>query len=156
ITGTGTDRPLGNGLYADIVEFGYYLPWLVGTEPPAPDDPMTPRYADFSDSKVVGARVLFIGPIGARADFFDLASRAMKFKTDVRKPSDVTNGKPNIDSNDDGLPDYNYGIGHINLTGTNASSVLVIGGIEIDQPSAGVTNPFADLASRSSYDDFEM
>ncbi len=80
-------------------------------------------------SRGFGAEVVLSGPVGATATFSDLYGRDMV--------QTIAIGVPNgaqvtlIDPNDDGVPEFNDGIGAIHFTGTDSRTAFTIWGGKI-------------------------
>ncbi len=104
------------------------------------------RFGDFVSGHIVGATVVFIGPAGATARFLDLYGREMIATTNLGVP-DGADGNPDVDANGDGIPDFNDGIGRIEITGANANSAITIVGGDFQDPQFYPTGPEGFLDS---------
>ncbi|MBC7770849.1 MAG: hypothetical protein H7210_00005, partial [Pyrinomonadaceae bacterium] len=78
------------------------------------------RFGDFSGDRVRGVRVVIVGPLGATANFFDLYDRSIRQTLALGVPQNSQTAL--VDRNDDGVPDFNDGIGRIVLTGFGGAS----------------------------------
>jgi hypothetical protein len=86
-----------------------------------------PQFAPIVISRAQwGAEVVLSGPVGATATFTDLYGRDMRqtIAIGVRNGAEI----PEIDPNDDGVPDFNDGIGAIHFTGTDSRTALTMWG----------------------------
>jgi hypothetical protein len=84
------------------------------------------QFAAIVNSRIFGVEATISGPVGATATFRDLYGRDMVQTLRVGTPNggDLTY----IDPNDDGVPDFNDGIGSIRLTGTDSRTALTLWG----------------------------
>ena len=86
-------------------------------------------FADIVDARAFGAEISFTAPLGATVKMFDLYGRAMELTLGVGKPD----GDFNLslaDLDDNGVPEFNDGIGRIEITGTDVnSSFAIFGGL---------------------------
>ncbi len=74
-----------------------------------------------------GVMVSMTGPIGASAVVFDLYGRDMRQTIQLPPPPNVQ--QPLVDLNDDGIPDFNDGIGSIHFQNTDSRTAFtMIGG----------------------------
>lgn len=85
------------------------------------------RFGEFMEERsafAVGG--VFTGPVGASITFLDLNGNAIipTLATGISEGGDVAL----IDRNDDGVPDFNDGIGRIQITGTDLNSSLTLWG----------------------------
>ena len=83
------------------------------------------------DSRVFGVEATFTAPVGATVSFFDLYGRPMVNTIELGDPGTNLNVAFG-DFNDDGIPEYNDGIGRIVITGTDANSSFSLVGLQID------------------------
>ncbi len=75
-----------------------------------------------------GVMVSMTGPVGASADVFDLYGRSMR-ATIALPPLSGGSSLPLVDLNDDGIPDFNDGIGSIHFRNTDSRTAFtMIGG----------------------------
>ncbi|MEO0482578.1 MAG: hypothetical protein AAF138_03060 [Planctomycetota bacterium] len=84
-------------------------------------------FADNVESRVFGVEVQFTGPLGASVNFQDLYGREIIQTLGLGRPegSEVTL----VDPDDNGVPNFNDGIGRITITGANEfSSLRMFGG----------------------------
>jgi hypothetical protein len=85
------------------------------------------RFAEFTEGRIFAARLTFTGPAGSSVQVLDLYGREMQSRIDLGIPegSEI----PNVDRNDDGIPDFNDGIGRIIISGSDVrTSMTLIGG----------------------------
>lgn len=85
------------------------------------------NFADLIDSRIFGASVSFTGPAGASARFLDLYGRDIVQTIELGRPGTASNFVI-VDPGDDGVPDFNDGIGRIVLSGVNDRSALTMFG----------------------------
>jgi hypothetical protein len=78
-----------------------------------------------------GAEAIISGPVGARADFFDLYGRPMVQTIALGPLQNST--LLLVDLNDDGIPDFNDGIGSIRLSNTDTRTSFTLWGVNITQ-----------------------
>lgn len=127
-------------------------------------DVPNPRFAQELATRSFGVRVVLSGPVGAGATFADLYGRDMR--RTIQIITGGTLGLPPIDSDDNGVSDFNDGIGSIRLTGFDSRSSISMWGGTIDffqgqpPPDADfIEGTFAfTLAAENLtglYDDFE-
>lgn len=127
-----------NGTYQDI----FVLDDISATFPGG-------RFTDFTEERIFGAQVSFTGPVGASIQFLDLYGRDIQLRLDLGAPEGVE--VPNVDPNDDGVPDFNDGIGRIIINGSNAlTSFTMIGGTIDDMGVFAFPDEILGL-----YDEFE-
>lgn len=114
------------------------------------------RFGTFNEDRVFGAQVTLTGPVGASAQVLDLYGREMVQTIALGVP---TGGGGDsqvalVDLNDDGVPDFNDGIGRINLTGTDTRTMLTMYGAKI---MLNAMPPFQLVDTPIGFfDDFEM
>lgn len=120
-----------NNAYSDQ----FFLDDLVATFPGG-------TYAAFVESRIFGATVSLTGPAGATANFLDLygAPITRTLALGIPPGSQV----PIVDPNDDGIPDFNEGIGQILLSGTDQRSSLTILGGTVDALNGGFVFALSD------------
>ncbi len=94
------------------------------------------RFAQLIDSRVRETLVSFSGPVGASVQFLDLYGRDMQQRAGLRIPTGSMLSP--IDRNDDGVPDFNDGIGRVIINGTNAASQLTLVGANFDTTNGNV------------------
>ncbi len=83
------------------------------------------------DERAYGVEATFTAPVGATVSFFDLYGRPLRNTFELGDPgtgSNVAFG----DFDDNGIPEYNDGIGSIVITGTDANSNFSMVGLELD------------------------
>ena len=100
------------------------------------------RFGSFNEERVFGVRVVLTGPIGASAEFLDLYGRQMRATIALGIPQNSEVAL--VDRNDDGIPDFNDGIGRINLTGVNSNTMLTMLGGTISQQEGGFVFELVD------------
>ncbi len=84
------------------------------------------NFASIIESRVFTAQITLTGPVGASVQVLDLYGRDM-----VATLAGVTPGNSNvpaIDRNDDGVPDYNDGIGRIIISGGDENTTITLTG----------------------------
>ncbi len=98
---------------------------------------------ELAETRAVGVEAIFTAPVGATISFFDLYGRPMieTFRLGEGGSLNVAEG----DFDDDGIPDFNDGIGRIVITGTDADSSLSLIGLDIEEFGTG--NPPADFVA---------
>lgn len=107
------------------------------------------NFAQLIDQRVFGAIITLAGPVGASVQVLDLYGRDMRRTTALKTPPNLT--VPRVDPNDDGVPDFNDGIGQIILRGTDSrTSVTLFGGTIDDMDVFEVVDNFVGL-----FEDFE-
>jgi hypothetical protein len=158
---TAYDAPSGLGRID--VDFGVVNPYLQFIQ--APDPTNTPVYAQAISSRITLVHISFTGPIGATLDIRDLYGRAMRQTIALGIPPSADPQVTLVDANDDGVPDFNDGIGSITIRNANAkSSLLVIGGTlaasTTPPADADVTDPAGFYGKwqqtvHGNFDDFE-
>ncbi len=132
--------------------FGYAIPYFDTSRDPQQEPPI---YVDIVSSRLFGAVVRLTGPIGATAEFFDLYNRPMVRTTILGvipglDPPQVTE----IDPDDDGIPNFNDGIGRIVFTGVDARSAFLIWGTTIEiVEQLPADYDFYELVPRPGMDD---
>jgi hypothetical protein len=96
------------------------------------------NFAELIESRIFGGVVSLSGTAGTTVEFFDLYGRPMQATIDLGVPEEGT--LPIVDSNDDGIPDFNDGIGRIVFTNADqATTITIFGGtIEQGDPTPGV------------------
>ncbi len=145
VTITPGDVNPATGLGTIVTDFAYVVPFL---NKELPED----GFAEFNDERVFGARVVFTGPVGATYTITDLYGRDMQERLDLLTPEGEE--VSNVDLNDDGVPDFNDGIGKITITGTNsASSFSMLGGTVEDDGTGNIM--FMPPDSVGLFHDFE-
>lgn len=93
--------------------------------------PPSEQFADIVDSRKAGAYVRITGQIGATVQLLDLYGREIRETVQVGRPGTNVNYVFG-DFNGDGIPEYNDGIGQINLSGFGddpAASLYLTGGV---------------------------
>lgn len=110
------------------------------------------NFAPIVSSLIFGARVALSGPVGATLQVTDLYGRDMRqtLSLGIREGAQVTL----VDSDDDGIPNFNDGIGAITLSNTDANtSVQMVGG-RIENDGANFTFTQVDTV-QGIFSDFE-
>lgn len=89
-------------------------------------------YADIVEERIFGAEITFTGPIGATVEILDLYGRSMQRTLALGKPDGIE--LTLVDLDDDGIPNFNDGIGQIRFSGVDARATFSIfgGTIEFD------------------------
>ena len=110
------------------------------------------RFADFVETRIFGARVTFSGPAGSSVQFLDLYGRDMQARLDLGIPegADV----PIVDRNDNGVPEFNDGIGRIIINGSTVDTSLTLIGGKVDFVDGAFTYILPEMVI-GLYDDFE-
>ncbi|MEX2219546.1 MAG: hypothetical protein WD749_12405 [Phycisphaerales bacterium] len=106
------------------------------------------------EPRIFGAFVVFSGPIGAAAQFLDLYGREIIQTVHLGRYDQQSNAL-RVDLNNDGVPDYNDGIGRINITGSNNLTSITMWGTTVE---GTVTEGFATALPDDIlgfFDDFE-
>lgn len=86
------------------------------------------NFADFVDAGVRGAEIVISGRVGASVQVLDLAGRDMLNSLALGIP--LGGNLPLIDLDDNGIANYNDGIGKIIISGSDAAtSVTIFGGL---------------------------
>src|SRR5690606_33513145 len=85
----------------------------------------------FIDNRIFGARLTIAGPVGASVEVLDLYGRDMRATIMLGIPpgSEVTI----VDTDGNGVPNYNDGIGSFILSGFDETSTMTIIGGPIEQ-----------------------
>jgi len=88
------------------------------------------NFAALVESRIFAAQITLTGPIGASVSVTDLYGRDMRatLRSVIANNSNV----PVIDANDDGIPDYNDGIGRITISGGDGNTSISMTGGTID------------------------
>ncbi|MBM4108377.1 MAG: hypothetical protein FJ255_06120 [Phycisphaerae bacterium] len=108
--------------------FGYTIPYL-DTSVQEGEDPV---FADIIRSRIFGAVVRLSGPVGAQAEFFDLYGNAMRQTIVLGVLPGADPAVTEVDPDDDGIPNFNDGIGRIVFSGVDARSAFMIWGTTLD------------------------
>lgn len=113
---------------------------------------------------IVGVMAEISGPVGARADFFDLYGRPMVASIALGVPSGGT--LLNVDIDDNGIPSSNDGIGSIRMSNTDSRTSFTMWGTDITAVTQRpIDSDFFDPAGFSarlktslngSFDEFEQ
>ncbi len=109
------------------------------------------RFTDFTGTRIFGAQAVLTGPVGASARFLDLYGREILETIFLDAPEGVS--VPDVDRNDDGVPDFNDGLGSVVLTGVNQQSVLSMWGGTI---MSTAMPPFVLAGVTGLFDNFEQ
>jgi hypothetical protein len=88
-------------------------------------------FADIVTSRIYGAELVFSGPIGSTIRILDLYGRDMVQTIALGAPDGLT--VPLVDLDDNGIPNFNDGIGRIEITGGDTRTALTMIGFEIQQ-----------------------
>lgn len=110
-------------------------------------------FADIVEPRIFGAEITFSAPVGATVNILDLYGREMVQTLALGKPDQIE--LTLVDPDDDGVPNFNDGIGRISFSGVDSrASFSMFGGtIEFDNDNGFVftrNESFTGL-----YDDFE-
>lgn len=97
-------------------------------------------FAPVVQSRVFGAEITITGPIGASVQVFDAYGRSMVPTLALGTPEDAGQFVL-VDLNDDGIPDFNDGIGRIVLRNVDAQTTLTIAGGTVE---TGADDAFPD------------
>jgi hypothetical protein len=94
------------------------------------------RFAPLIEGRIFGAEAVISGPVGATATFTDLYGRDLQNTIALGTPS----GSPVtfVDPDDNGVPNFNDGIGAIHFTGTDSRTAFTLWGGTIQ---ASTTQP---------------
>ena len=84
------------------------------------------NFAELVNSRLFGAQITLTGPIGATVTVTDLYGRDMVATLRVGSPDGIE--VPLIDLNDDGVPDFNDGIGLISVSGGDSNTTVTMTG----------------------------
>lgn len=93
------------------------------------------------EDRIFGAYLTLAGTAGTTVELFDLYGRSLLATIAVGTPEEGT--LTIIDSNDDGVPDFNDGIGRIVFTNADEATSLTMFGAQIEQ---GEPDPDADFS----------
>lgn len=110
------------------------------------------NFAQIVEPRIFGVRAVLTGPIGTSVQFLDLYGRDMvrTLELGIRQGSQVTI----VDVDDDGVPNFNDGLGRIILRGTDASSTLtMIGGRVVAEGASFAFEQVENLTGL--YEEFE-
>ncbi|MEO1535444.1 MAG: hypothetical protein AAFS11_07775, partial [Planctomycetota bacterium] len=88
-------------------------------------------FASVLDSRRFAAEAILTAPVGATVSFFDLYGRPMINTLQVGTPPGSSNFTAG-DADDNGIPEFNDGIGRIEITGTDANSSFTLSGLQIE------------------------
>lgn len=100
---------------------GFRIDNVSGTQP-------TGVYADLIEGRIFGVMATLTGPAGASARFLDLYDREMVETIALGRPQQSNLAL--VDLNDNGVPDFNDGIGQIRFSGTDSRTAFTMfGGI---------------------------
>ncbi|MFN0133516.1 MAG: beta strand repeat-containing protein [Phycisphaerales bacterium] len=129
------------------------------------------QFGQYTDSRVRGVSVVFSAPSGTQIEFLDLYGRQMIETIALGIPQNATYPVAIVDPEDDGVPNYNDGIGRINIRGVDdatalelmkSASLTIFGGdVESGQPtpeaefSEGGFNFLLGGSVLGSFDEFE-
>lgn len=101
------------------------------------------NFAEIVNARIFGAEVTFRGPVGASVQLLDVYGRDLVNTIRLGIPDGLENVVL-VDQNDDGIPDFNDGIGQIIFSGVDSRSSFTMWGGVIepgDDPTAS-TNVF--------------
>ncbi|MEO1584582.1 MAG: hypothetical protein AAFR96_08420, partial [Planctomycetota bacterium] len=83
------------------------------------------------ESRDYGVAMTFVAPVGATVSFFDLYDRPLLNTIELGEPGTQQNIAFG-DFNDDGIPEYNDGLGRIEITGVDQNSRISFTGLQIE------------------------
>jgi len=86
------------------------------------------RFASLVETRLAWATVVLSGPVGASVTFLDLYGRDMVRTLAIGTPPNSDGDTLLIDLNDDGIPDFNDGIGSVRMINTDSRTALTIWG----------------------------
>ncbi len=86
-------------------------------------------FADIIEERIFGAEITFTAPIGATVTILDLYGREMRQTLALGKPDQLEINL--VDANDDGVSDFNDGIGRISFSGVDSRATFTLFGGEI-------------------------
>lgn len=89
------------------------------------------RFADIVSSRIFGAELVFSGPIGSTIRILDLYGRDMVQTIALDAPDGLS--VPLVDLDDNGIPNFNDGIGRIEITGGDTRTAVTMIGFRIQQ-----------------------
>jgi hypothetical protein len=121
------------------------------------------NFGDIIDDRRAAVGYRFVGPAGATAEFLDLYGRQIIETIALGSGEDDTNFSEG-DADSDGVPEFNDGIGRINLSGFNENSSFSLLGLTIETfqgmppaNSVATEDEYAAVlpSDVSSFDDFE-
>ncbi len=87
-------------------------------------------FSDIIEPRIFGAELTFTAPIGATVTVLDLYGREMRQTIALGKPDQIEINL--VDANDDGVPDFNDGIGQIIFSGVDSRASFTLFGGEIE------------------------
>ncbi len=90
--------------------------------------PFATRFASFTTSRVFGASLRVTAPIGAEIEALDLYGRQLQATLGLIPIGDVPISPVDIDDN--GVPDFNDGIGRISITGSDRNTQVTLIGYQ--------------------------
>ena len=102
------------------------------------------NFAELIESRIFGATVSLSGTAGTTVEFFDLYGRPIDLTFALGTPDNFD--LPIVDANDDGIPDFNDGIGRIVFTNADEATTMTMFGGTIE---AGDPMPEADASDGS-------
>ncbi|HZW08843.1 MAG TPA: hypothetical protein VFF69_02985, partial [Phycisphaerales bacterium] len=110
-------------------------------------------FADIVEERIFGAQMSFSGPVGSTVQVLDLYGRDMRLTLALGRPDGIE--LTLVDLDDDGVPNFNDGIGQIRLSGVDArATVTMFGGtIEFDDEQGFLFTRVDNFVG--IYDDFE-
>lgn len=106
------------------------------------------NFADIVSARIFGAEFVFSGPVGSTIRFLDLYGRDIVQTIALDAPQGLT--VPLVDLDDNGIPNFNDGIGRIELSGGDSRTALSMVGFKIQQGEVEVLDNV-----RGYFDDFE-
>lgn len=88
------------------------------------------NFVSIVESRIFGATIVFSGPVGSTIRFLDLYGREMIQTTQLGVPDGFNVAL--VDLDDNGIPNFNDGIGRIEITGADLRTSLTIVGGTVD------------------------
>jgi hypothetical protein len=107
------------------------------------------NFTEVLNSRIYGAEFAFTGPVNSSIRVLDSYGREMRLTAALGAPAGGSNFVI-VDPDDNGVPNFNDGIGRIVMTGTNGRSSLTVWGGAIQSGNYTRTSTFAGI-----YDDME-
>lgn len=130
------------------------------------------QFGPWHDQRTFGVSVVFTAPSGTQIEFLDLYGRQMVQTIELGVPPNATYPIAIVDPEDDGVPNFNDGLGRINIRTVNdaqslelmkSASLTMFGGIITPgQPSpqaelaTGLFNYFLGGSVLGNFDDMEQ
>lgn len=103
------------------------------------------QYDSFVDARRIAVQATLVGPVGARAEFFDLYGRSMRPLLFIGAPEGAD--RLIVDQNADGVPDFNDGIGRIIISNADLNTTLTLLGGTVEDTDMGFQFVLVDNVS---------